>query len=223
MNCRRITRPWSAAMLLLAACGGATTHPADEGDAQGHRDQATNERALARQHRAIPARDSAGASPSIDMSRAADHADEVYVAAGRHHGRAALQEQYAREHQAVADSLTDFEAPDCHGLEANTLIICPLLGAVESAEDIDNGIELTLASGVERDGLLDRIQCHISFANSGHGASVHQCPLYLNGVSASAGESPTRILLRTDSPDEVTRLRRGVRQHIIVSVSAPIP
>ena len=209
------TRTWIAATLLsLAACGGATAHPADEGDAEDHRAMAQHEEALARQHRTTGIGETAGESPAVDMSRADDGAGDVFVPAGRHQARAALHEQYAREHEAVADSLIDFHAPTCHGMESETLVVCPLLGPIASVEDIDDGIELTLADGVDRDALLARIQCHISFAGAGRGASIHQCPLYLPGVSAVAGEGAHRILLRTSSPDDVRRLRLHVRQHL---------
>ena len=201
------------------------------------------------------------------MSRADDHASEVYVPAGRHQARAALHAQLAREHEAVADSLTEFHAPMCGGMEAQTLVVCPLLGPIVSVEDIEDGIELsvrreinwpscadpsplaallvahippvcsllapcergastqegdqfifrrtlTLAESVDRDRLLARIQCHVSFAGAGRAGSIHQCPLYLEGVSAAAGQDDHHILLETNDVGDVEQLRREVRQHL---------
>jgi len=175
---------------------------------------AEEEENLAQHHGATGLESYSGDSPAIDMSRADDHAGDVYVPAGRHQGRAALHEELAQEHEEVANSLTNFHAPTCGGMEAETLVVCPLLGPMISVEDINQGIELTLADSVDRDRLLARIQCHISFANTGRGALIHQCPLYVPDVTASAGEGAHRILLRTTLPGEVERLRREIRQHL---------
>ncbi len=202
-----------AGLLLMMACGSTTLH-SDHRNARSHRRMAEEEESLAHQHGATGLESYSGDSPSIDMSRADDHAGDVYVPAGRHQGRAALHEELAREHDEVANSLTSFHAPTCGGMEAETLVVCPLLGPLTSVEDVDQGIELTVADSVDRDRLLARIQCHISFAHTGHGALIHQCPLYVPGLTASAGEGTHRILLHTTSPSEVERLRREVRQHL---------
>jgi len=70
------------------------------------------------------------------------------------------------------------------------------------------------AGSVDRDRLLARIQCHVSFAGAGRAGSIHQCPLYLEGVSAAAGQDDHRILLETNDVGDVEQLRREVRQHL---------
>ena len=66
-----------ASALALVACGGATTHSADQGNARDHRAMAEQEESLSHQHRVTGGSETAGESPSIDMSRADDHASEV--------------------------------------------------------------------------------------------------------------------------------------------------
>lgn len=193
---------------LLAACGGSQgTHP-DDMSAEEHRQAAAEEDSEAAAHES-----------EYDPNRAAQttaQADMVfglgdYNPTAGHLAIASEHEELAAEHRAAAAALETFEEEQCARFPPESRAACPLLGQVESIEDVDGGVRLSLAEGVNEPAMVEHLRCHLAFARAQGREGMDHCPLYVSGAQV---RTDSGVTLTTDAGDEaVTELRRRARAH----------
>jgi len=203
-------------LVALSACGGSQgTHPEDM-SAADHRAMAQHEEELAAEHDENAA-GSEGVSPTTpgDPGSPFIYGTDTYDPAARHRAHAAHHEELAREHEAAAEALESFENEQCAEFPPATRAACPLLGSVAAVEDVDGGVEVTFADDVNRDAVLAHIGCHLAYAATQGHAGMDGCPLYVEGVQATAGTGAHAVVLSVSDASKLDLLRSRTRAHAL--------
>jgi len=201
-------------LVALSACGGSQgTHPEDM-SAADHRAMAQHEEEMAGEHD-----ERAGGSGGISVATPGEpgfiFGTDSYDPAARHRADAAHHEALAREHEAAAEALESFENAQCAQFPPATRAACPLLGTVTSVEDVDGGVEITLADDVNRDAVLAHIGCHLAYAATQGHDGMDGCPLYIPGVQVSAGAGAHTVVLSVSDSAQLDLLRSRTRAHVL--------
>jgi hypothetical protein len=139
--------------------------------------------------------------------------DYFYNPTEVHQQRAREHRGHALAHEQAAAALEQFADAECALFEPHTRELCPLLGSIESAQDIQDGVRISVAEGVEPDGLLAHIQCHVAAARSLGREGMDHCPLYLTGVAVFRSSDRTIDLTAGDEAT-VQELRRRMLEHV---------
>ncbi len=199
---------WAA---LAAACAAspAAVKP-DEMSAGAHRQEAARERMLAEEDYAryqprasapipqVPQPDGPRMYP-LDLYR--------YNPTERAIGEAEQHLRHAREHEAAARALEQYEEADCGRLPPKVRAACPVLGPVQSVEELPDGVRIHLPPGAPRDTVLAHMRCHLAFARARGFGGVADCPLYMRGVEIAAGADAGAIELRSGDAETARQIR----------------
>jgi len=203
-------------LVALPACGGSQgTHPEDM-SAADHLAMAEHEEAIAAEHD-----DRVGGSAGMGVATPGDpgspfiYGTDTYDPAGRHRGQAAHHEALAQEHEAAAQALESFENAQCAEFPPATRAACPLLGSVAGVEDVDGGVEITLADDINREAVLAHVRCHLAYASTQGHVGMESCPLYVEGARIEAGADPHTVVLTVSDAARVDTLRRRTRAHVL--------
>jgi hypothetical protein len=199
---------------LLAACGGSQGTNPDDMSAEEHRRAAATEEEEAAEHEAEydpDARSTMGTAnaPTSESFYGPDlyNPTEVHLAEAQRH------EDLAEEHRAAAEALEAYEEQECARFPPATRAACPLLGQLESVEDVEGGVRLRFAEGVPLDAVADHMRCHVAYARTRGREGMEHCPLYVEG--AAVGTDDGAVTLTTDAGEEaVAELRARARAHL---------
>lgn len=196
---------------LAVACGGQGTH-ADDMSVEGHRRAAAGEEAEAAEHQAryeeATRTPSGGRGVDPDLFYGLD----VYDPAREHRREARQHRVLAEQHRAAAAALEAYEEQECARFPPETRVSCPLLGQVDSIEEVPGGVRLRFAEGVREDAVAAHMRCHLAYARSHGREGMDRCPLFVEGARVGSSDG---ITLTTDAGDAaVAELRRRARAHV---------
>jgi hypothetical protein len=211
---RRTRDLWWLA-LALAAC--ATSHPSARSEdlsADAHRREAARERMLAEQNYEQFRPTASAALPGtwssdgprlfpLDVYRF-NPTDRALDDAQRHL-------QHAREHEAAAQALEQYEEQECRELPPKVRAACPMLGPVRAIEDLPDGVRIHFRDDEAVGPVLAHMRCHLAFARARAFAGVADCPLYLRGVTIAASADGRAIDVRADDAATARAVQRGSR------------
>ena len=150
--------------------------------AEEHREHAAKERAKADVHsdRYDP---NAGEEIGTGGPFGYGYGVSVYNPTGHHATEAAEHRSHAEAHEAAAAALESFEDEACKELPPKTRAVCPLLGQIDGAKNVSDGVAVIPSSAVNREALVAHMRCHLAYAATGGFEGMDSCPLYVKGVT----------------------------------------
>ena len=169
--------------------GGATTPPGAEPDdmsVSAHEHEAAVHDSKATEHskKYEPnAREVRVVGPNLGSEALVDY---VRNPTDEHRDRARRHRKRAEAHRAAARSLRAFEDSECRDVQASNRRLCPLIGTIESVEDVGDGVRLQVRPGVDATALAAHVRCHFAFGRSAGRESTVRCT-----SNASRSWSPT--------------------------------
>ncbi|HVV48354.1 MAG TPA: hypothetical protein VHO06_01725 [Polyangia bacterium] len=140
----------------------------------------------------------------------------VYNARSEHLERARVLTEHARQHEATAAALEQFEEAECKQFPPETRPACPLLGPVVAITDIPAGVRVQLASGTRADAVLAHMRCHLAFARARGFGAASSCPLYVKGIDIRAGSTSGTIEIVSDDAKIVDEVRARAREEAVL-------
>lgn len=200
-----------AAVFPLGCGGGRGTEP-DDMSARDHRRAAAGDEAEADSHEAEYDPDARSTGSAAAQSRDIVYGLDAYDPSEPHLAAAQRLHDLAAEHQAAAASLEAFEAEECARFPAATRVVCPLLGQLSGVDDIDGGVRLRFAEGVNLEAVADHLRCHVAFARTRGREGMSHCPMYVEGARVGADGGVT--LTTGAGTEAVAELRRRARAHV---------
>jgi hypothetical protein len=207
-------RRWLLAALLLGGCATARPVRPDDLSADEHRHEAAQERDAA-------AADKTRFDPNARaMSRFQVENLPVlneYNPTEKYLRSAAAHAAHAREHEAAATALEQFEDDACKPLTPAARAACPVLGPLSGIEEIDGGVRVRLADANALDHTVALMRCHLAYARARAFAVMADCPLYLRGVEIRRSADGAAIELVGGTRDLQDELRRRVREEAVQS------
>ncbi len=203
------------AALVVSGCVSTTpgARP-DDMSAEDHRRAASNEERVAQEHA-----DRYDPSATVYRSGPAhgpegNYSDTEYNPTNRHLSHARTHTRHASDHQAAAEALEAFEEGECAAFSSTTRAACPLLGQLESVEDIEGGVRLRFLEEINFQAVSDHVRCHLAFGRTRGYEGMTNCPLYLRGLQVRPVTESRSLELTTDDPEVVTELRRRAATHV---------
>jgi hypothetical protein len=199
------------AALALAACAAPQRQirPDDMG-ADAHRKAATRERNAAREH--LQEWDNASRKPTVAPALIADdvYLDGIFWFDPRswHLDEAQRHAVRASAHDEAASELEKFEATECAGVP-DTREACYLLGPLSEIRDIEGGVFLRFADGVNTAAVAAHLRCHYAWARKEGFDRGASCPLDLAGVTFEV-VGPAILVLGNDAAT-IAEIRRRAR------------
>jgi hypothetical protein len=215
MRPRSLAPRWLVALVLVGCTGSRARVRVDELSAAAHRQEAARQRAMAEQDyeqfrptttAALGAGSWSGDSPRLfplDVTRF-DPGGRALEAAEQHL-------LHARAHEAAAQALEASEEAECRAVPEKTRAACPMLRAVESIEDLADGVRLRFRDGEAVDALLAQMRCHLAFARTRAFVDVEPCPLYVRGVRMELAADGRGIEVKGDTAAAVRAIRARSR------------
>ena len=202
---------------LVALGGCVSTVPGarpDDMSAAEHREMASQEEAVAAEHQAQydPTATVVRAGPAHGPE--GTDLDSEYNPTSRHRGQAMAHRRHADAHRAAAEALEHFEAAECRDVPPQLRSSCPLLGQLQSVENIDGGVRLTFPEGVDLDATASRIRCHFAFGRARGYEGMDNCPLYLPGLAVQTNPESNSLDLTAEDAATVDELRRRAATHV---------
>ena len=221
---------WLPMLLLMVTAGacsllGSGTAP-DDMSVEGHRREAQKHAEEAREHkghfdsefRIDPGRDGTGGrwGPDYDYRKSGTNywVGSSYNPSERHLTHAKEHEAHAQKHRRAARSLEVFEEAQCGAFPPETRVLCPLLGQLDSVENIPSGSRIRFADGVDVDAAVAHMRCHIAFARSHSRVGMDNCPLYLEVVRVSRVGPGSEADFLVVGTNELKVLRERMRRHV---------
>ena len=192
----------AAALLLLSGCAGHELVRADDMTATQHRRAAQQENEAAAKAAgsgpAAPAPDPAGYDWNAERQRDAES-----------------RREHARQHQAAAAFLEQFEDRECRHVAPGSRAACPLLGPLLRIEDVPGGIRATFADAKRVPTVIAEMRCHYAYARARHFDEATGCPLYVQAIVIRQALDPRAIEI-VARDEKTTRLirERGRKQAI---------
>lgn len=219
-----------AAAAVAGSCRGhSAAKPADDLSAEEHRRLAAREHAASATHASQWNPQAARPTPfrnPIDSVQNPPFTAEVYNPTDRHLQSAEKHHQHARQHEAAAQKLEQFEEQECRSFPPATRAACPFLGPATQVRDIDKGITVRMADSVRVDAVVAHMKCHAAYAQARGYPPDTTCPIYVPGVSIRQGANPREIELTVADPAQVAELRKRARDEVVpagVSLGTPAP
>jgi len=208
----------STAMLasILLGCGGAQGTEPQDMSAADHRAAADAHDEAAAGHdaqydpEAVDTRLPTGAAGGGQLY---DWAEEVYNPTASHSTAAREHDDVAAQHRRAAATLEAFERQQCASFPPSTRALCPLLGQLASADDVDGGVRLVFREGVNSDAAHQHVACHVAFAGTQGREGMDHCPMYVPGARVERGEDGATLLV-TDEAGAVSDLRHRAHAHL---------
>jgi len=140
---------------------------------------------------------------------------EVYNPTDRHLQAAEKHHRHARQHEAAAEKLEQFEEQECRSFPPASRAACPFLGPATQVRDIEKGISVRMADSVRVDAVVAHMKCHAAYAQARGFPPDTTCPIYVRGVSIRQGANPREIELTVADPSLVTELRQRARDEVV--------
>jgi hypothetical protein len=207
-------RRWLLVTLLLVGCASRAPVRPDDLSAADHREEASREREAAAAERARF--DPNARAMSRFQVQNMPYLSE-YNPTERYLRSAAAHTAHAREHEAAAAALEQFEDDACKPLTPAARAACPVLGPLSGIEDIDGGVRVRLADANALDQTIALMRCHLAYARARAFAVVADCPLYMRGVEIRRTADGGAIELVGGTGDLQDELRRRVREEAVQS------
>jgi hypothetical protein len=134
----------------------------------------------------------------------------------KHLRRARRERRAAEAHVNAARRIEAYGGAACTSIPAAERAACPLIIDAR-VEDVAGGVRIHVASDL--DGTLERVRCHLAFAEQNENKGQDECPLYVHGARATpapaiAGAAVDALDLTTNRPELVAELRRRAREHV---------
>jgi len=204
-----------ASAVLAAACSGAPVPGAEPHDmsAAEHREHAKAETAEAAKHEKRYDPNATEAVP-IRGPEDWDFAEGVYNPTRVHLEHAREHRAHAAAHAAAAAKLDSYVEHECGRFPPATRKLCPLLGQVDSTADIDGGVRLHFAEGVNVEAALAHVRCHLAFAAEQGYKGMDSCPLYLKDVTSKPGADGHSVELLESDPALLGELKKRSADHV---------
>jgi len=179
-----VVAPFVVALAIAAAgCASNELVRADDMSAAQHRNEAQREQAAADQDTARA--QGAGSAPAPGPP-----AFDPNEAPRR---RAEAAREHARQHESAAKFLERFEDEACAGVPAASRAACPLLGPLESLEDVPGGVRVTFADKSRVKTAIAEMRCHYAYARARHFDETVGCPLYMKGIEVRPSLDPRAV------------------------------
>ena len=124
--------------------------------------------------------------------------------------------QHAREHEAAAQDLEEFEAGQCKTIVPAARAACPLLGPVARMTNVQNGVSVTFATGTQVDAVLAQMRCHFAFAQARGFGAASSCPLYMKGIDIRRGSGPMTIEIIAQEPKLAQEIQARARAEAVL-------
>lgn len=200
-------------MLVAAACTGTPpgAHPEDM-SAKEHLKRA---RAEERKAEALEARYDPWATAwlvPVEPVNTFTYEDETYNPTEQYLVAAHKHREHAEAHLEAAAELALSEAEECGEIPPEARGACPLLGQVGEVENVEDGVRITVADGVEREAVLAHMRCHLAHAAKLGFEGPELCPLYVKGLSIE--EDGDTILLTAEDPETVRLVQEKVAEEV---------
>jgi hypothetical protein len=234
MHCSTsLRRGWISIFLLLLSGGcsqfGSGTEPdAMSAEAHEHASSQHIEKALEHEQRY---------RPDVEVPRSSDRSDDpefsdyysasdtnyfndyhwgadTYNSTERHLRHGERHRLHADAHEGAARELKTYEELQCGAFPVETRQLCPLLGQVESVEDVPGGVRIRFSEGVDVNAAVAHMRCHLAFARSKGRSGMDSCPLYLAGIEISRAAARPEVDLLADDASTLELLRQRVRAHV---------
>jgi hypothetical protein len=202
--------------LVAASCGGpGSTVRLDETSVEGHRQEAARERAAAAEARLHDEPSTRALPPNVPRPPW-DPASLTHDPAEDRRYESRWHLEHARDHEAAAAALEQFEANECRGIAPSERAACPLLGPVVSILDLPRGVRVQLASTVSVERTLAQLRCHHAFARArGFGPAAASCPLFMRGIDIKAAADGRGIEILGSSRRQTREIQRRTRQQAV--------
>lgn len=220
VNVMRLALFLSAAVLpatlaFASSCTPTTppgAHPHDMSAAE-HREQARAEDSKAAGHEGQY--DPKGDEEHLTGSPQDSFTYELttYNPTGKHLDQGAAHRDHASAHRQAARELERFEQSECAKFPPKTRAASPLIGQVASATNIEEGVRLTVAKGVNRDAMLAHMRCHAAYAATLGFKGMDTSPLFIQGVSIEAAGDDAITLMAQD-PTSIAELQKRTAAHV---------
>jgi hypothetical protein len=137
--------------------------------------------------------------------------EQLYNPTERHAERAAEHLQHARQHEAAAAFLEQYESEACRSFPKETRHVCPLERQVSRIEPIERGIRVYVAPEFPLEAVLAHMKCHYAYGRARADASMEACPLYLADLQIRlARQSKTIEITSEDSAVVQELIRRAL-------------
>ena len=191
---------------LAVAPAGCASHElvrADDMSAAQHRNEAQREQAAADQQMART--QDAGAAPARSDPQAFDPNEGP-------RRRAEAAREHARQHESAAKFLERFEDEACAGVPAASRAACPLLGPLESLEDVPGGVRVTFADKSRVKTAIAEMRCHYAYARARHFDETVGCPLYMKGIEVRPSLDPRAVEIVAHDEATTTLIRARARE-----------
>jgi hypothetical protein len=127
-------------------------------------------------------------------------------------------ESHAADHLAAAQALETFEKAECKAFPPETRATSPLIGQVESAEEVFGGVSLNFKEGVDVNAAIAHMRCHAAFARTRGRIGMESCPLYIPGITISRGGNSNVVELTIGDQNQLLDLRQRVQEHLDVNL-----
>lgn len=128
-------------------------------------------------------------------------------------------ESHAADHLAAAQALETFEEAECKAFPPETRATSPLIGQVESAEEVFGGVSLNFKEGVDVNAAIAHMRCHAAFARTRGRIGMESCPLYIPGITISRGGNSNIVELTIGDQSQLRDLRQRVQEHLDVDIT----
>ena len=191
-------------LLLLSGCAGHELVRADDMTATQHRLAAQQQNEAAAKAAA-----SDPAAPATDPDGYDWKAERRYDAERRR--------EHARQHEAAAAFLEQFEDRECRHVASGSRAACPLLGPLVRIEDLPGGIRATFADARRVPASIAEMRCHYAYARARHFDEAIGCPLYVQAIEIRQGLDPRAIEIVARDEKTARLIRERGRQQAIFS------
>jgi hypothetical protein len=194
---------------LAVALGCSHPRP-EEMSAEAHRGEAARHQAKA----AEELKKSEEKAPTVQLPKGSPGSTPLgsYSAEHESHLRNADAERaHASEHLKAAQELEKAELKACKRIPPAERASCPLLApSVQRVTEVERGVVLQLKPGAPVNELLGELQCHLAYERR-IGYATRQCPLDVEGLTASPGPQPASIALVAKDAESAQTLRSAIR------------
>ena len=219
MNKSRYVAMIGLAFGVGCSSGNNAVRP-DQMSADAHRQNATRERAAARNEAELAHAppfepnllSSGGGNPQGYYS----YTEEMYDPQNEHRTRAQVLSIHAQQHEAAAASLEKFEQAECKDFPPATRAACPLLGPAVEYVDVRGGIRVRFKEGIRVDAVVAHMRCHYAYAEAkGFGAAAG-CPLYIRGIEIRRTSDPMSVEIVGRDAAVTAEIRSRAREEVVL-------
>lgn len=205
----------AGATIVVAACASNPGTEPEDMSAADHRNAAEQEEREAKEHQGkynTKARRTSGAD--VGGGDTFSFPMTSYNPTTHHLESADKHRRHAHAHREAAATLENWEEQECGDFPPETRKACPLIGHVESVEDIAGGVRIKFAASVNIDAAIAHVKCHRAFAGVQGFKGMDSCPMYVKKVTVKADPKARTVDFIVDDPDLVDDLRARAAAHV---------